>query len=127
MEIIDSFDANKLDSLSDKRKQGHLLEPDMVDKDEVDGELKSSYNELNEAKQRLRLLEMKIQTLENRLAKKYPDVVFLNYKNRKRILVLATVCFVYFQQFKVFTNLYFFHTFRLLAVLDLLVHILSII
>lgn len=54
---------------------------------EVEGELSSSYNQLNDAKQRIRLLEMKIQNLENRIAKKYPDVVFLNYKNRKRILV----------------------------------------
>lgn len=54
-------------------------------------ELLSSYDELNEAKERLRLLEMKIQALENRIAKKYPDVVFLNYKNRKRILVSLVV------------------------------------
>lgn len=50
-------------------------------------ELTYSYSELNEARQRLRLLEMKIQTLENRIARKYPDVSFLNYKDRKRVLV----------------------------------------
>lgn len=64
-----------------------------TDEHQSDGQpndLTSSYNELNEAKQRLRLLEMKIQTLESRLARKYPDVLFLNYKNRKRILVSHT-------------------------------------
>lgn len=42
---------------------------------------------MTEARQRLRLLEMKIQTLESRIARKYPDVSFLNFKDRKRILV----------------------------------------
>lgn len=66
-----------LDSLSNKDGKGSA-KPD---------DLSSSYNELTEAKQRLHLLEMKIQTLESRIARKYPDVSFLNFKDRKRILV----------------------------------------
>lgn len=82
-ELIYNFDSNKYSSLISSKQQQNAL----PNAHEVDGELTSSYNELNDARQQLRLLEMKIKTLENRIAKKYPDVSFLNYKNRKRILV----------------------------------------
>lgn len=82
-----SFDSNKYSSLISSKQQKSAAQSYNTINDVVDGELASSYNELNDARQRLRLLEMKIQTLENRIAKKYPDVLFLNYKNRKRILV----------------------------------------
>lgn len=104
MEIIDEYDSSKLTMVAEKRKlrnsigngdgtsnlDGQVVGADGADGDdaaEKRSDLMSSYIELNEAKQRLRLLEMKIQNLENRISKKYPDVVFLNYKNRKRILV----------------------------------------
>lgn len=83
-----SFDSNKYSSLISSKQQRNAAQSYNTINDVVDGELASSYNELNDARQRLRLLEMKIQTLENRIAKKYPDVLFLNYKNRKRILVI---------------------------------------
>lgn len=92
MEIIDGYDPNKISMLAEKRNLKSAATNSETTKVEgggadKDSDLMSSYIELSEAKQRLRLLEMKIQTLENRISKKYPDVVFLNYKNRKRILV----------------------------------------
>lgn len=85
-ELVYSFDSNKYSSLISSKQQ-RIAAQNVHDNNVADGELASSYNELNDARQRLRLLEMKIKTLENRIAKKYPDVSFLNYKNRKRILV----------------------------------------
>lgn len=76
---MDGMDSRKFAMLTDKMRV-HIETNNQE-------ELTSSYNELSEAKKRLKLLEMKIQTLENRISKKYPDVLFLNYKNRKRILV----------------------------------------
>lgn len=84
-----SFDSNKYTSLLSNKQQQNALN----NLHESDGDLTSSYNELNDARHRLRLLEMKIKTLENRIAKKYPDVLFLNYKNRKRILVRVIFIF----------------------------------
>lgn len=83
MDIIDGMDPRKFSILTDKA--GAHIETNNQD------ELASSYNELNEAKKQLKLLEMKIQNLENRISKKYPDVLFLNYKNRKRILVSSYI------------------------------------
>lgn len=42
---------------------------------------------LNEAYKKIEILEEKIMSLEGRMPKTYPDVRFLNYLNRKRILV----------------------------------------
>lgn len=42
---------------------------------------------LNEASQRIQELEDKLQSLEARIPKTYPEVKFLNYLTRKRILV----------------------------------------
>lgn len=85
-DIVYNFDSSKYSSLLSSKQQRNALQ-NSHDNQDTDGELTSSYNELNDARHRLRLLEMKIKTLENRIAKKYPDVLFLNYKNRKRILV----------------------------------------
>lgn len=53
-----------------------------------DNDLERKYHtELAETKLRIKELELKIQLLEDRIPKKYPDVTYLNYKNRKRILV----------------------------------------
>lgn len=52
-----------------------------------DNELDNKYTELEQTKSKLKELELKIQVLEDRIPKKYPDVSYLNYKNRKRILV----------------------------------------
>lgn len=86
-ELMYTFDSNKYSSLISSKQQR------IAANNEADGELTASYNELKDARQRLRLLEMQIQTLENRIARKYPDVLFLNYKNRKRILVRKLCCY----------------------------------
>lgn len=100
MEIIDGYDPNKMSMLSEKRKLrssatfGESAEAERAVSGDKDSDLMTSYIELSESKQRLRLVEMKIQNLENRISKKYPDVVFLNYKNRKRILVTILLLFI---------------------------------
>lgn len=59
-----------------------------------DGDIKN----IEEAKIRIRELEGKLQHLEaaieNRVSKDFPTVKFLNYKNRKRILVTGGAGFV---------------------------------
>ncbi|XP_053660587.1 UDP-glucuronic acid decarboxylase 1 [Anopheles marshallii] len=59
-----------------------------------DPERESRLNELHEAKRQILELERKIQELEGRIPRKYPDVTFLNYKNRKRILITGGAGFV---------------------------------
>ncbi|XP_050069600.1 UDP-glucuronic acid decarboxylase 1 [Anopheles maculipalpis] len=59
-----------------------------------DPERESRLNELHEAKRQILVLERKIQELEGRIPRKYPDVTFLNYKNRKRILITGGAGFV---------------------------------
>lgn len=51
-------------------------------------------NNLQEAKRRIRELEDKLASLELRIPKKFPDVKFLNYHSRKRILVTGGAGFV---------------------------------
>lgn len=43
--------------------------------------------ELQASNQKIKQLELRIAELEDRLPKKYDEVKFLNYQNRKRILV----------------------------------------
>ncbi|XP_049288572.1 UDP-glucuronic acid decarboxylase 1 [Anopheles funestus] len=59
-----------------------------------DPEQETRLNELHEAKRQILELERKIQELEGRIPRKYPDVTFLNYKNRKRILITGGAGFV---------------------------------
>lgn len=47
----------------------------------------STKRELQEAKARIEQLEKKIAFLEGRIPQKYPEVKYLGYKERKRILV----------------------------------------
>lgn len=42
---------------------------------------------LDEALLKIQELEMRLKDIEFRIPKKYPEVKFLNYKDRKRILV----------------------------------------
>lgn len=88
-EYMYNFDTNKYASLVSNKQlqQQRNAIQNLHENQHENGDQTSNYNELNDARRRLRLLEMKIKTLENRIAKKYPDVLFLNYKNRKRILV----------------------------------------
>ena len=43
--------------------------------------------ELNQAMKRINVLEKQIKNIGLKSPKKYPDVMFLNYKDRKRIMV----------------------------------------
>lgn len=52
-------------------------------------------NNLLDAKRRIRELEDKLSSLEFRIPKKFPDVKFLNYHSRRRILVSDYVLFVF--------------------------------
>lgn len=65
-----------------------------VEEESSDGDIKS----IEEARIRIRELESKLQQLEaafkNGVAKDFPTVKFLNYKNRKRILVTGGAGFV---------------------------------
>lgn len=81
-------------------------------------------NDLRVAQVRIKQLEERIAELENRLPKKYDEVKFLNYQNRKRILVSAEVCRVNRKFFMTqFARTHFFG--RSQAVLALLVRISS--
>lgn len=48
-------------------------------------------SELKAAQQKIQLLEKRLAELESRLPKKYDEVKFLNYQNRKRILVRLSI------------------------------------
>ena len=51
--------------------------------------------DLQEAQKRIRELEKKIKDLEKRIPQRYPDVKYLNYRSRKRILV-SIILFIHF-------------------------------
>lgn len=51
----------------------------------VANENKPSHNE--DGSRKMKYLERKIKQLESRIPKQFPDVMFLNYRSRKRILV----------------------------------------
>ena len=91
MEMVGTrLDGKKMSMLADKVKasEDDLGEDNTIDKQpSKNDEFAISYEELNEAKERIRLLEVRIQLLESQTSTKYPEVAFLNYKNRKRILV----------------------------------------
>ncbi|MCL4119008.1 UNVERIFIED_CONTAM: hypothetical protein GTU68_017892 [Idotea baltica] len=53
-----------------------------------------SYNQLNEALDRIVVLEKKVKNLQVKSVKSYPDVKFLTYKDRKRILITGGAGFV---------------------------------
>lgn len=68
--------------------------------------------ELLEAKSRIDQLEKKIAILEGRVPQKYPEVKFLGYKERKRILVRhltfthSTLLYLIFELLKLNLSLY---------------------
>lgn len=78
------------DGLDDK----NVVVTQKIRNDEDDGDIK----DIEEAKMRIREMEGKLQHLEaaieNRVSKDFPTVKFLNYKNRKRILVTGGAGFV---------------------------------
>lgn len=50
-------------------------------------DVKQATSLLNDAYKKIETLEEKILSLEGRMPKTYPDIRFLNYLHRKRILV----------------------------------------
>lgn len=64
-------------------------------------DIKQATNLLNDAYKKMETLEEKIMSLEGRMPKTYPDVHFLNYLGRKRILV-SPLKFYYSFPFKKF-------------------------
>lgn len=50
-----------------------------------------SISSLEEAQKRILELEEKLAALEVRIPKKYPEIKFLNYHSRKRILVIFII------------------------------------
>ena len=70
------------------QKTGQYLYKKFVFNDEIE------YNKqlLQEASDRIQELEKKILALESQVPKSYPDVKFLNYLSRKRILVFRHSC-----------------------------------
>lgn len=73
---------------NDAREQLRLddFEP-QVDKIVNRRMVEADVTDLADAKKKIADLEAKLESLEIRIPKKYPDVKYLNYKLRKRILV----------------------------------------
>lgn len=75
-----------INQIAPKYKSLNMEKP--VEKQESDNVVDdSSKRELQEAKARIEQLEKKIAILEGRIPQKYPEVKYLGYKERKRILV----------------------------------------
>lgn len=74
------------------------IEKKHLNRNEINDEIYVNKNvditDLHEAKMRILELEEKIKSLETRIPKAKIDVKFLNYKNRKRILVTGGAGFV---------------------------------
>lgn len=64
-------------------------------KPELDNDVDTKHKEdLHEAYRRIADLERKLASLSDRTPQKYPEVTYLNFKNRKRILVTGGAGFV---------------------------------
>lgn len=88
---------NKVNEDKDSLDEKNIIETvtqKVRDAEEDDGDIKN----IEEAKIRIHELEGKLEHLEaaiqNRVSKDFPTVKFLNYKNRKRILVTGGAGFV---------------------------------
>jgi peptidoglycan hydrolase CwlO-like protein len=51
---------------------------------------------LQETQRQIKELENKIKDLEKRIPQRYPDVKYLNYRSRKRILVSIRTKYIFF-------------------------------
>lgn len=87
-----------LDNVEEEGRRDSLLSDiDVADEPPV----KERYTDLAEANRRIQQLESKVAELYNMVKevkvpkpeRKFPDVSFLNYKNRKRILVQFLIWF----------------------------------
>lgn len=86
---IEEGDIQKLDRdfIDLPKKLTYSETVKMEDKMQQNNDNEGTKRELLEAKSRIDQLEKKIAILEGRVPQKYPEVKFLGYKLRKRILV----------------------------------------
>ncbi|XP_077293636.1 UDP-xylose synthase [Arctopsyche grandis] len=93
VDFKDKLDENVIPN--DAREQLRLddFEP-QVDKTVNRRMVETDITDLADAKKKIADLEAKLESLEIRIPKKYPDVKYLNYKLRKRILVTGGAGFV---------------------------------
>ncbi|XP_021200221.2 UDP-glucuronic acid decarboxylase 1 [Helicoverpa armigera] len=96
-QIIKEENAEKLEyrGLNGLPKMDKFPQTDILEeKKEVNTVNDDTKRELLEARSRIDQLEKKIAILEGRVPQKYPEVKFLGYKERKRILVTGGAGFV---------------------------------
>lgn len=86
VDFKDKLDENIIPNDAREQLRADEFEPPMENNAERKG-AESDVTDLAEAKRKIAELETKLQSLETRIPKKYPDVKYLNYKSRKRILV----------------------------------------
>lgn len=73
--------------------------PTEDEKNSVDG-----ITNLHEALDKIQELEKRLRDIEYRIPKKYPEVEFLTYKDRKRILVSVKLLLLCTEQDGIFVN-----------------------
>lgn len=69
-----------------------------MDESLIDNDVILRNPNMDEDSKRIKHLERKIKQLESRIPKQFPDVKFLNYRSRKRILVRTHTHFSYFHK-----------------------------
>ncbi|XP_046741589.1 UDP-glucuronic acid decarboxylase 1 isoform X2 [Diprion similis] len=95
-----SFNDKRLRQIKQNENSLNEIEPEAIEKMmEMDNDVPYiEINDLQEANTRIRELEDKLHRIEakieSRVPKNFPTVKFLNYKNRKRILVTGGAGFV---------------------------------
>lgn len=105
--LFDQFDRQSVDrsiSSNDAAEgrrniaadRGVPIEPDAgpLTNHQLDSISRRYHRELLEAQIRIAELERKLVALAERIPQKYPEVTYLNYKNRKRVLVTGGAGFV---------------------------------
>lgn len=85
--VIDDVQELNYRGFNPLPKKDTLILSEMEKQIEPNPKDDSTKQELLEAKSRIDQLEKKIAILEGRVPQKYPEVKFLGYKERKRILV----------------------------------------
>lgn len=107
VDFKDKLDENIIPNDAREQLRGDDFEPQMdsqVDRKAAESDI----TDLAEAKRKIAELETKLQSLETRIPKKYPDVKYLNYKSRKRILVNVELSYFIRIDFGRFLNLIFY-------------------
>lgn len=101
---VDEVEANEVvKNVHNKKMNIDKILTETLNKQKSFGD--DNINDLNEAKSKIKMLETKLKQLEARVSKKFPDVHFLNYRARKRILVGTNVFYISF--INVVTNCFY--------------------